>query len=98
MYVKSKTDILVSQKNAVAEYVKDFENGLINAKKTLNKFSSAWQGNDYLQFARKMNAFMQDLSKFNETLNQYSNFLEGYTNATMELDKYYVENKSINIS
>lgn len=96
MYVKVNTDVMSAQQKQIAEYINNYNTGIMNTKNTINNMFTAWQGNDYWFFKEKVNAFMEELLKLEKSLNQYSEFLEGYSSAMDKLDDYY-SNKKIEI-
>ena len=96
MYVKANTGMINTQQKNISNYINDFNSGISNVKNTINNISTIWRGNDYNNFNTKMSEFIGDLTKFKNTLDQYSEFLNGYSSATDKLDDYYGD-KKINI-
>ncbi len=87
--VKRETSNIYSNLNTTLQGVNDVRN-------TVSNISSIWKGEEYSQFSNKMSSFLEEINKFEKSLEEAMKFVNGYVSASEKLDSHYA-NQNINM-
>lgn len=96
MYVNINKDKLKKETSNIYGNLHENVQGIINVKNTVNSINAIWKGEEYNQFSNKMTSFLDDLNKFEESLETCMTFINNYLDAHEKLDSHY-SNKKITI-
>lgn len=89
MYVNIKGNKLESETKKCKSYIEDFSTEIQKMKKVTEDMNQIWRGEDYQNFAEKMQEFAKQLEYLYEQIDQSNRFVEGYVNTNRLLDENY---------
>ena len=96
MIININTHNIDYQLKSMQDYMLDYENKVNSLENIVSDIKNIWNGNDYNYFVQQMDSFFKELRQVKNSINTYTEFLRGYSDAVNELENYYSA-KKINI-
>lgn len=96
MYVYLNSDKVKRETSNIYSNLSEALHGVNDVRNTVNNISMIWKGEEYKQFSNKMNSFIEDINKFEESLETFMNYANNYVSAHEKLDSHY-SNEQIKI-